>query len=141
MKHYFIRKNNHRLRKRLEELGFKYFRNEMHVPGDESDFLFVGEGYYTQTKRLICPSTAAERFSNPIDCGGNVELFFSLILRGNADVLSSFTQKELAALSLLNRAHGIFTQLSPTYPTEQEEWWFHFSKLKLILEQRALEIF
>lgn len=85
----FIRKNTTELRKKLEELGYKYST----VGGIKSNNIVVSLGCIFD---IYPVSTIKCGFNNCIDCGTNEELFIALAaLRDDIDVNQWFTDGKL----------------------------------------------
>ena len=85
----FIRKNTPELRKKLEELGYKYST----VGGIKSNNIVVSLGCIFD----IYPVDTIKRgFNNCIDCGTNEELFLAVAaLRDDTDYMQWFTDGKL----------------------------------------------
>lgn len=75
----FIRKNTPELRKKLEELGYKYNGSDTEFWGANALYCFDGKYYEVYPAK---PS----RYHSIVDCGTNEELFFALAtLRDDTD--------------------------------------------------------
>lgn len=84
----FIRKNTPELRKKLEELGYKYST----VGGIKSNNIVVSLGCIFN---IYPVDTIKHGFNNCIDCGTNEVLFLSLAaLRDDSDYMQWFTDGE-----------------------------------------------
>ena len=109
----FVRKNTYELRKRLEELGYKY-------GGKASKFgqpyLYCSLDKYFECNR--CPA----RYHGIIDCGDNEELFLALAaLRDDKPDYQWFVWDDDEV------AYNKFKQYIPDEPWE-EWWWFEVHK-------------
>ena len=115
----FIRKNTTELRKKLEELGYKYST----VGGIKSNNIVVSLGCIFD---IYPVSTIKCGFNNCIDCGTNEELFIALAaLRDDTDVNQWFimdvevytdiNQNDWFLSTDRNKGKHIGTQIDPMY--------------------------
>ena len=85
----FIKKNTPELRKKLEELGYKYNGRDTESWGASALYCFDGKYYEVYPAK---PS----RYHSIIDCGTNEELFLALAaLRDDTDYMQWFTDGKL----------------------------------------------
>ena len=85
----FIRKNKPELRKKLEELGYKYNGRDTATWGASALYCFEGKYYEVYPAK---PS----RYHSIVDCGTNEELFLALAaLRDDSDYMQWFTDGKL----------------------------------------------
>lgn len=85
----FIRKNTLELRKKLEELGYKYSGRDTESWGTSALYCFYGE-YYE-----VYPAQPS-RYHSIVDCGTNEELFLALAaLRDDTNKNQWFTDGKL----------------------------------------------
>ena len=90
----FIRKNTPELRKKLEELGYRYCSTF----DKEAPYLWLGEGVIYDTFNINITTIEVGKYFSPygISCGTNEELFLALAsLRDDSDYMQWFTDGKL----------------------------------------------
>lgn len=85
----FIKKNTPELRKKLEELGYKYNGSDTEFWGANALYCFDGKYYEVYPAKPL-------RYHSIVDCGTNEELFLALAaLRDDTDANQWFTDGEI----------------------------------------------
>lgn len=85
----FIRKNTPELRKKLEELGYRYYA----AFDEKAPYLWLGEGVIYDTFNINITTIEVGKYFSPygISCGTNEELFLALAaLRDDCDYMQWF---------------------------------------------------
>ena len=125
----FIRKNTPELRKKLEELGYKYSGRDTESWGTSALYCFYGE-YYE-----VYPAQPS-RYHSIVDCGTNEELFLALAaLRDDSDYMQWF----VCTKTCTRRMAGCFGQVVGMDGHYQEivgyKWHRHENKDNALTEK------